>query len=965
MAVVMDFCLLGPLVVRRGETVVPVPRGNQRALLATLLLDANQVVSVDEIAEILWEDAPPPSAVLTIRNYVRRLRHALGDDGRSRISTQPAGYLIRVGADELDVSRFQAALESARAAARGGSWDQAAARARTALSLWRGEPLADVESDALALREVPRLAEMQLQTLETRIEADLHLGRHTEVTAELKHLADAHPLREHLQAQLMLALYRSGRQGEALAAYRQARQMLVGELGTEPGAELREMHQRILAADPALAVPEPARITATPGTRARAEGRSAAAVPRQLPGSAAQFVGRWGELAALDQALDRAGQQAPGTVIISAIGGMAGVGKSALAVHWAHQVAPRFPDGQLYVNLRGFDSSGAPAAHAEVIRGFLDALGVPADRIPPAIADQAGLYRSLLADKRVLIVLDNARDEQQVRPLLPAGRDCLVIVTSRNQMVGLAAIEGVRLLALDVLTDAEGRQMLAARLGGERAASEPDAVSEIAALCARLPLALAVTAARAAARPNLRLSALAAELRGARDRLDALDTGDPAASVRTAFSWSSQQLGVPAARMFRLLGLHPGPDISVSAAASLAAISPGQARRALDELTRANLLTEHTPGRFTLHDLLRAYATEQAHTTDDEQARRDTTGRILDHYLHTAHTASLLLNPSREPIPIASPGPGVTPEHLADNRQALEWFDAEHPVLIAAVALAAGTGFDIHAWQLPWAMADFLDRRCRWHDWAATQRTAVASATRLGVTAAQAVTHRLLASAHARLGDYDQASAQLAACLELYRELDDRIGEARAHQALNWVAEQQHRHDDALGHAEQALALCQAAGYPAGQAAALNAVGWCHALLGDYHQARAFCQDAIALNRELGIRHGEAAAWDSLGYAEHHLGRYRDATDCYQHALGLCREVSDRFNEASILIHLGDTRHAAGDPREARDARQLALAILDDLDHPDAEKVRAQLTNADGNAHPEPAAAGSAPHQPP
>ncbi len=670
--------------------------------------------------------------------------------------------------------------------------------------------------------------------------------------------------------------------------------------------------------------------------------RTPAQVPRQLPGATAHFAGRAGELAALDKLLDDSGGTTPGTVVISAVGGTAGVGKTALVVHWAHQAAHRFEHGQLYVNLRGFDPSGVPVTPAEAIRGFLGALGVPPDQIPQDLGAQACLYRSLLAGQQMLIVLDNARDEQQVRPLLPSGPGCFVIVTSRRQLVGLAATDGASLLTLDVLSHHEARQMLAIRLGGKRAASEPEAVDQIVSLCARLPLALAIAAARAAARPLLSLAALVGELRHAPARLDALDTADPTASVRAVFSWSAGQLGQEAARMFGLLGLHPGPDITTPAAASLAGITLPAAGRELGELTAANLLTEHLPGRHTCHDLLRTYAAEQAPAADGEDGRAST-GRMLDHYVHTGHAGALLLSPTRRPACLGQARAGVTPEQLADHQQAMAWFEAEHQVLLATVALAAGTGFDEHAWQLAWAMADFLDRRGYWHDSAAVQRIALAAATRLGDTPAQAMTGRALGKACVWLTDYDQARVHLADSLALYQQLGDCDGQARVHQSLLWVCEREARYAEALGHAEQALALFRATDDQAGQAAALNAVGWCHALVGDPRQARTFCQQALTLNQEQGNRRSEALTWDSLGYAEHQLGNFAEAAACYQRALSLFSEFSDRFYQAEMLAHLGDTRYAADDLDAARSAWQQALEILDDLHHPDAEHVRAKL----------------------
>jgi tetratricopeptide (TPR) repeat protein len=543
----------------------------------------------------------------------------------------------------------------------------------------------------------------------------------------------------------------------------------------------------------------------------------------------------------------------------------------------------------------------------------------------------------------MLIVLDNARDEQQVRPLLPVGSGNFVIVTSRNQLIGLAAGEGACLVTLDVLSDAEARQVLGACLGSERAAVEQDAIDEIAWLCARLPLALAIAAAHAVANPRLLLTDLAARLYDTHDRLDALDTGDPSMSVRAVFAWSVRQFGPEAARMFRILGLHPGPDVSVSAAASLAGIALPAARRALRELTAANLLAEHLPGRYGFHDLLRVYAAEQAEAIDDAEARRAATGRVLDHYLHTSRTAAVLLHPTREQVDISSPRAGVITEILADHQQALTWFEAEHQVLLSAVRLADETGFDTYAWQLPWAMADFLNRHGRWHELVALERTALTAATRLGDLTGQAATLRHLGHTYNWLGDYAQASAHLAECLELYGQLGDPIGQARVHQTLCHLAERQDRLADGLHHAEQALSHYRACGNRPGQAAALSNVGWFHALLGDYHRARSLCQQALTLCRELGLPNREAAAWDSLGYAEHLLGNLTEAAACYQQSLALFRNIDDRCNEAVILTHLGDNSHAADEPQQARQAWQLALDIFDDLHHPDADKLRQKL----------------------
>jgi DNA-binding SARP family transcriptional activator len=495
------FALLGTLMLAHdaGDPVA-VSGGRQRALLASLLLSANVPVSADALAEAVWDGAPPAGVAATLRSHITRLRQALGPEVAARIRACEPGYLISVREPDLDVLGFETGCREAAAARRAGRWADASVIAARALGLWRGTPLADVPSQILRDRYVPGLEQARLQVLEDRAEADLRLGYQDQLIPELQELTARHPIRERFHAQLMEALARAGRQAEALEAYRRARRGLVEELGIEPGPLLRLLHQQILNGDPALTAPAaglpppPAALTGTAGPPA--------AVPRQLPAAVPQFTGRLAELTRLSEILGQAGRQAPGAVVISAIGGTAGVGKTALAVHWAHRVARRFPGGQLYVNLGGFDPSSSPVTPGEAIRGFLSALGVPADCFPASLAAQAGLYRSLLAGRQMLILLDNARDEQQVRPLLPGSQGCLVLVTSRNQLAGLAAAENASLLSLDVLPPAEARQMLAVRLGGQRSATEPGAVTEITDLCARLPLALAVAAARAAAMPS-------------------------------------------------------------------------------------------------------------------------------------------------------------------------------------------------------------------------------------------------------------------------------------------------------------------------------------------------------------------------------------------------------------------------------------------------------------------------------
>ncbi len=674
---------------------------------------------------------------------------------------------------------------------------------------------------------------------------------------------------------------------------------------------------------------------------------------RQLPAGltgGSGFVGRQAELAELSALMDQT--RADGTAAISAVSGTAGVGKTALAVHWAQQVAAEFPDGQFYLDLRGFGPSRAPVEPAESVSALLHALGGSPEKIPGNPDARARLYRSLLNGKRVLLVLDNASSEEQVLPLLPAEPGSLAIVTSRDRLAGLADV-GARMIALEVLTELQASALMAASLGPERLAAEPAAVAELTRLCAGLPLAVAIATAEVRSRPEFALAILAAELRDTAGRLTAADAADLAPGVRAVLAWSRANLTPAAAEMFRLLGLHQGPDITAPAAASLADTSLSQARDLVSELTGRQLLTEPVPGRYALHDLIRSYAAEQAAAMDDAEAGRAALARVLDHYLHTAHTAALLLNPSRE-IDLAPAKDGIPGEHLADYREALAWFEAERHALLSAVTVAADAGFGVHAWQIAWTMTDFLNRRGFWLDLAAISRVALAAATRLGDVAGQATASRMVALTSARAGDYDQARAYLTDCLSLCRQAGNRALEARVYQTLGWVSAQEDRYFDSLSHVQQALALFRAIGNRAGEALALNNIGYCHLRLGDRRLARTFCEQAVLIQREGGSRHGEAIALDSLGEAEHQLGRHAEAIECYQRAIGLFRDLGERYGEAEVLVHLGDAL-VAEDRQQARDAWLQSVAILDDLRHPLASQVRRKLSSASAESRTPPA----------
>jgi DNA-binding SARP family transcriptional activator/tetratricopeptide (TPR) repeat protein len=958
----VEFSLLGPLAVCCGGTPVQVPRGKQRAVLAALLLNAGRVVSVDELAATLWGPAPPPSASASVRNYVKRLRQTLGEAGWTRISTQPPGYLILADPGDIDVGQFETLLEAALASARNGSWQTAAAHARSALGLWRGEPLADVTSELLASREVPRLAELRLQALEVRLEAGLHLGHESEVIAELRRLVGDHPLREHLHALLMQALYRAGRQGEALAAYRGARAGLVEELGAEPGPELRRMQEQILAGDPALAEEEQGR------RRDRSAAAPGPAVPRQLPAPVAYFTGRDDELAVLTGLLKRSSRE-PGTLVISAIGGTAGVGKTALAVNWAHQYAARFPGGQLYVDLRGYDP-GQPVPAAEALATFLRALGVPAADIPAELDERAACYRSLLADRRMLVLLDNAGSVEQVRPLLPGAPCCVTVVTSRDALAGLVARDGAARLDLDLLPLADAVSLLA-DLIGDRVTGDPAAAAALAVQCARLPLALRIAAELAVARPAVPLAGLVGELADQQQRLDLLNAGgDPRSAVRDVFSWSYRHLDAHAARMFRLLGLHPGPDLDCYAAAALAGTTLGEAGKLLDVLARAYLIRHAAPSRFTMHDLLRAYAGRLAAAEDHADAENGShtaLSRLFGYYLHSAATAMDVLFPAeRDNRPRTAP-PDTPEPPLAGADEARSWLDSERANLVSVAGHTAGPGWPGYTTRLADTLFRYLDTSGHFHEASVVHAHALRAAQRTGDRAGEATALTHLGVADVRQRRCDRAEGRLQRAQALFREAGDRSGEARALVSLGLVHVQQGRlvqadeelrlavsingetgnragetyglanlglvneqlgrYTEATGYLRRALDLCRADGNRFGEAHALTNLADVETRLGRLEQAIAHQQRALALFRQTGNPNGAGYALTGQGDAELRLGRCTEAIAHHQEALVRFRETGDRSGEAQALNGLGESLLAVGRPDDARAKHTTALSL--------------------------------------
>jgi DNA-binding SARP family transcriptional activator len=927
----LRFTVLGPVRAWRDGEELDLGPPTQRAILALLLARAGQPVSVSELVDLVWGEDPPLSAVNIVHRHIGMLRRLFEPGLPTRtagrwLRVSGGGYLLEADPAAVDLLRFRQLIAQARDAIAGGRPEDAVRTLVAALDLWQGQAATGVEQPA---RDHPVFTALDREHLAAVREAvDVAMGADLadRVLAPARLAASAHALDESMQARLILVLAAAGHQAEALDTYHAVRIRLADELGIDPGPEVRAAHERVL------------RQQVTP-----APGPDPATPPAQLPAALSTFTGRGREMAEMLALLVDPRQPQP-TVVISAISGMAGIGKTTLAVHWAHQVAHRFPDGQLYVNLRGFDPTGAVTSPAEAVRGFLDALGVTPERIPAGIDAQAALYRSLLSGRKVLVLLDNARDVDQVRPLLPGSPGCLVIVTSRDRLAGLVAADGAHRLSLDLFPAHAARDFLARRLGADRLAADQPAADEIVGWCAGLPLALAIVAARATAQAQFPLAAIAAELRAAHGSLDAFAGTGAAIDARAVFSWSYRTLTADAARLFRLLSLHPGPATGAAAAASLTGCPIRRARSLLAELTGAHLIIEQTPGRYAFHDLLRAYAAELTETDDSPDTRRAAVHRLLDHYVHTGYRAARQLATLPEPVTLAAPEPEVVLDDVADHPRALAWFTTEHAALLGAVGLAAQTGFDAHTWHLAWVSRLYFAMRGHWHDWVGTQLAARDAARRLRDPSALGHSHVYLAAAYRRLGRSADAHTEFGHALALFREIGDPAGQADALRGLAGTLEELGRSREALRHAEEALELTRDRGDPIGLGFALNDIGWTCAMIGEYRQGLTYCLEALRLLQQEGHHRGESATLDSLGYIYRHLGDYPEAVGCYRRAAELSREVGDRYPEAETLAGLGDVYHDAGDDEAADAAWRQALAILDELGHPDAGSVRDKLT---------------------
>ncbi|WP_461035848.1 AfsR/SARP family transcriptional regulator [Streptomyces mayteni] len=877
----------------------------QRGVLAALLVDVGRVVPVERLIDRVWADDPPRTARGTLYGYVARLRATLR--GGAELTQRAGGYLLDAPRDSVDLHRFRDLVGLARAEA---DQERSATLLREALGLWGAEPLAGLPGEwAEGLRT--RLAEERIAAWLAYGDIRLSQGRAEELLPELSELTATHPLDERLGQRRMRALYRCGRQAEALGFYEGVRQRLAEELGVAPGTGLQQEHHRILAFEPALDAPSGRSF----------EGRrppEPTLVPRQLPPSPSPFVGREAELAELDRASeDRR---------VVAVVGAGGVGKTWLALHWAHRRLDRFPDGQLYADLAGFTPEGEPAAAPEVIvRGFLNAFSVAPATIPAGAEARRGLFRSLVAGRRLLIVLDNAHDAEQVAPLLPGGSSVTVLVTSRDRLIGLSATQGALPLPLDVLGPVEARGLLGSRLGAERVAAEPEAVAALLSRCGGMPLALGILAARAATHPGFPLAHLAEELRDATDVLDALDVGEQRTGLRAVFAASYQALDPAVARVFALVGLAPGGEISLAAAASLAGHPLSRAREALRALEAAHLLHQHSPGRYRMHDLVRLYAVERGERELTTEARHAALRRLMDYYLHTSHAADRLIYPHRPVVPLPAPPEGCTPQPLADLPAALAWFEAERPGMLALIGLRETGRACPRVWQLAWTLDTFLWRQGYHPDRLATWRTGYAAAQETADPVAMSLAHWRLGHAYVREGSRPVAFRHLHHALDMFETAGDTVRQAWAHQALAWAWTREDDHHRALSHAESSLLLHQAGNDRVWEANALNAVGWCHAQLGRFEAARTHCRRALDLLRDQDDPYGEAAALDSLGYIAHHSGNHAGALGWYRRALVLRRTTGDAINEADTLARIGDICQALGRPVEARRAWRQAL----------------------------------------
>ena len=826
----MRFRLLGPVEVRAGEDWRGIGAPKWRSVLAALLIHPGQIVSADTLIGELWRDEPPARAANLVSIYVLRLRRLMDDPDGHLLVTRAPGYLLRVAGDDTDALLFEAMVRDGRRAFAAGDPEGAARRLTEALGLWYGRPLADVPPTPLVEAEAERLSELRLGADELRITAELALGGHDQAVAELRRLLADHPLREGLWLLLMRALDGAGRHAEALEAYGQARDAISGQLGVDPGAELRQLHADLLAKDTAPAGVITAGVLSPPAEpapepRQARSTRRAASGPAQLPADIADFTGRDEQVKRLSDLLSGTGASGdPGAVRIAVVAGSGGLGKTSLAVHAAHRVRRRFPDGQLYVDLLG--ATAAPLLPGDVLARFLRDLGVDGRDIPVDEDERAARYRTTLARRRMLVVLDNARDAAQVRPLLPGSASSAVLVTTRSRMPDLAS---TKLVDLNVLDDDEALKLFVKVVGEERAAAEPEATAELLDACAGLPLAIRICAARLVTRSGWTIRAMAGRLTDEHRRLDEMRAGDLAvrASFEVSFTSlppSTDKRGIDPALAFRLLGLWQGPSISSAAAAALFGVPEYSAEDALEVLVDTHLLESVATDRYRFHDLLRVYAAERAEA-DLLAAERDAAlTRLLTWYMRTADAAATAVSPHRYNIPLEPAGTDPPPLGFAGADEALAWYDSERANLVAATRQAAASGRHEIAWRLPAPLFIMFNSRGNWADCIATHRIALDSARQAGDRRGEAWVLNNLGDALGVTGD-PEGIAYLESSLAIRREIGDRMGEAQAANNLADAYQPLGRTDEALELYRRALELNREIGYRYGEGVSLVNLG--------------------------------------------------------------------------------------------------------------------------------------------
>ncbi|MCO1656102.1 BTAD domain-containing putative transcriptional regulator [Pseudonocardia humida] len=910
----LELAVLGPLAVHRAGAPAPAGPLNQRCLLGLLAVRAGQVVSLEEIIDVLWGEHPPATCRNLVHVHLSRLRRLL----RTPITGVGGGYRLAVDGDRLDLLRFDELTARARAA-RDTDPESALDLFARALTCWRGPVLADLTARLRQHPAVVAVSQRRLAAVLAHADTAIALRRYEPAAQRLRELVHEEPLHEGAYARLVLAMAGSGQRAAALELFAELRARLVDELGVEPGIELREAQARVLRGD----LP-----TGGPDHRSLAD-RAAPPPPAQLPADVAGFTGRAEQTARLDRLLPSTTAEGAGAVVVAVIAGMAGVGKTALAVHWAHRVAARFDAGQLYVDLQGH-SSRSPLRPLQALAGLLRALGVPADEVPVEPAEAATLYRSLVARKRVLVVLDNAADAEQVRPLLPGSAGSVVVVTSRDRLTGLVATHGARPLPLGVLAVEDAVELIARVLGESGVTAEPAACAELARACGLLPLALRIAAANVLAGPERSITGYLAGLRSG-DRLTGLAVeGDPHTAVRAAFDHSYTRLDPDGRRLLRLLSLTPGPGTSGSAAAALSGWTSARTTRLLGLLAEAHLVEPRGPGRYGLHDLLRLYARERADAEDGPAECGAALGRLLDWYLRTTDRAARLLYPGMMRLPIGpdeAGSAGAPPAGFADGAGASSWLDAERADLTAAVEHAAEHGPRPVAWLLADALRGYFWLRRDTVEWLAVARAGLAAARAAGDLRAQAAAHHSLGGAHQTLSAHDQAIEHHTSALALSERAGWSSGRATALSALGRVHWWSGGLRQSLDHHTRALALHRELDRWTGGANALLNLGLVERDLGRLRQALDHEAESLVLHRRTGARDGEAHVLSALGEIERDLGRLDRARGHLAEALALHRELGDRFGEANAVVGLAAVLGDAGHRAEALDLARAALAL--------------------------------------